>query len=178
MYGKGKSGAAASADQDEFSPGPELAIMRGPNSEDRVVISRIALSVAALCVAMAASAIELTDRQRADIEARIKPVGEVCLHGDSSCAGAAAGGAQAAARSGEEVYNAACMACHMTGAGGAPITGDLVAWADRIAKGMDALHDVGVNGIAGTSMMAKGGCMSCSDDEVIAAVDYMVENSR
>ena len=142
------------------------------------MISRIVLSVAALCVAMAAGAFELTDRQRADIEARIKPVGEVCLHGDSSCGGAAAGGAEMAARSGEEVYNSACLACHMTGAGGAPVTGDLVAWADRIAKGMDVLHEGGVKGIAGTSMMAKGGCMSCSDEEVIAAVDYMVENSQ
>src|SRR5690606_15855972 len=109
---------------------------------------------------------------------RIKPVGEVCLQGDSSCATAAAGGAEVAARSGEEVYNAACLACHMTGAGGAPVTGDLVAWADRIAKGMDVLHESGVKGIAGTGMIAKGGCMNCADQEVIAAVDFMVENSQ
>jgi cytochrome c5 len=30
----------------------------------------------------------------------------------------------------------------------------------------------------GTGMIAKGGCMACSDDEVIAAVDYMVDSSR
>jgi len=152
--------------------------MRDQIVEDTVVISRIVVIVGALVVAMAAGAVNLTDRQRAEVEARIKPVGEVCLHGDSSCAVAAAGGAAAAARSGEEVYNAACMACHMTGAGGAPITGDLVAWADRLTKGMDVLHEAGVKGIAGTSMMAKGGCMNCSDEEVIAAVDYMVENSQ
>ncbi|MEQ9464995.1 MAG: c-type cytochrome [Haliea sp.] len=140
--------------------------------------SRIVLTVGALLVAMAAGAIDLTDKQRADIEARIKPVGEVCLHGDSSCAVAAAGGAAAVARSGEEVYNAACMACHMTGAGGAPVMGDLVAWADRIAKGMDVLHESGVKGVPGTGMIAKGGCMSCSDEEVMAAVDFMVDNSQ
>ncbi|MFO7552587.1 MAG: c-type cytochrome [Haliea sp.] len=142
------------------------------------MISRIVLSVAALLVAMAASAIDLTDRQRADIEARIKPVGEVCLHGDASCGGAAVAGAEAAARSGKEVYDAACMACHMTGAGGAPVTGDVVAWAERIAKGMDVLHESGVKGVPGTGMIAKGGCMNCSDEEVIAAVDYMVEESQ
>jgi cytochrome c5 len=70
------------------------------------------------------------------------------------------------------------MACHATGAAGAPKLGDTVAWADRIAKGTDVLHDSGVNGIPGTGMMAKGGCMNCSDEEVIAAVDYMVDGSQ
>ena len=118
-----------------------------------------------------------TDVQRAEIEARIKPAGEVCLQGDSSCgvAVAAAGGAP---RSGQAVYDAACMACHSTGAAGAPKLGDVAAWSPRIAQGMDVLHDIGINGLAGTGMIAKGGCMSCSDEEVIAAVDYMVDNSK
>jgi cytochrome c5 len=119
----------------------------------------------------------VSDKQRAEIEARIKPVGEVCLEGDSSCGGAATAVASGP-RGGEEVYNAACMACHTTGAGGAPVLGDVAAWAERIAKGMDVLHASGVKGIAGTGMIAKGGCMNCSDEEVIAAVDYMVENSQ
>jgi cytochrome c5 len=70
------------------------------------------------------------------------------------------------------------MACHTTGAGGAPMYGDATAWAERIAKGNDVLHDHGINGIPGTSMMAKGGCMSCSDQEIMAAVDYMVAGSQ
>ncbi|MEZ5554015.1 cytochrome c5 family protein [Haliea sp.] len=141
-------------------------------------MSRFVVSVVALCAAMAAGAIELSDSQRAAIEERIKPMGEVCLQGDATCAGAAASGAAAVARSGEEVYNAACMACHMTGAGGAPVVGDATVWAERIAKGMDVLHDHGINGIPGTGMIAKGGCMSCSDEEVMAAVDFMVEKSQ
>jgi cytochrome c5 len=122
-------------------------------------------------------AVDLSEAQRAAIEERIKPVGESCLVGDSSCGGAAAS-ASAAPRSGEEVYNSACMACHATGAAGAPMLGDSTAWAARIAKGSDALHDSGINGVAGTGMIAKGGCMNCSDQEVMAAVDYMVENSQ
>ena len=70
------------------------------------------------------------------------------------------------------------IACHGAGIGGAPILGDAAGWADRIAKGNDALYDGGINGIPGTGMIAKGGCMNCSDDEVKAAVDYMVENSQ
>lgn len=138
---------------------------------------RIATALAAALLALSVSAVELNDRQRAEIEERIAPVGEVCLQGDTSCGGPATA-ASAGPRSGEEVYNAACMACHSTGAGGAPKLGDVAAWVDRIAKGKDVLHESGINGVAGTGMIAKGGCMSCSDQEIMAAVDYMVDNSQ
>jgi cytochrome c5 len=138
---------------------------------------RIATSLVALLLAFGVSAVELNDRQRTEVEERIAPVGAVCLQGDTSCGGAATV-ASAEPRSGEAVYNAACMACHTTGAGGAPKLGDVEAWVDRIAKGKDVLHESGIKGIAGTGMIAKGGCMSCSDQEIMTAVDYMVENSR
>lgn len=138
---------------------------------------RTAISILGVLLAFAASAVELTDAERAAIEERIKPVGEVCLMGDSSCGGAAAS-ASSEPRSGEEVYNAACVACHGTGAGGAPVYGDVAAWADRIAKGSDALHESGIKGVPGTGMIAKGGCMNCSDQEVMAAVDYMISGSQ
>lgn len=140
-------------------------------------MTRIVLSLAALVLAFGVAAVDLTDAQRAEIEKRIQPVGDVCLQGDADCGGAAAAVA-GGARSGEEVYNSACMACHTTGAGGAPMLGDVAAWADRIAQGTEALHLAGVNGIPGTGMIAKGGCMSCSDEEIFAAVDYMVEGSQ
>lgn len=140
-------------------------------------MTRIALSILALGMAFGAFATDLTEAQRADIEQRIKPVGESCLVGDSSCGGSAAA-ASSGPRSGEEVYNSACMACHATGAAGAPVYGNVEAWAERIAKGTDTLHSSGLNGVAGTGMIAKGGCMNCSDEEVIAAVDYMVAGSQ
>lgn len=140
-------------------------------------MKRSVVSVLALVAAMAASAVELSESQRAEIEERIAPVGEVCLEGDSSCGGPATA-ASSGPRSGKEVYDAACMACHMTGAGGAPKYGDVEAWAPRIAKGIDALHESGIKGVPGTGMMAKGGCVNCSDEEVIAAVDYIVEGSQ
>jgi cytochrome c5 len=123
------------------------------------------------------SAYALTDSQLAEMEERIKPAGEVCLAGDNSCGGAVAA-ASSGPRSGEDVYNASCMACHATGAGGAPLLGDVAAWSDRIAKGMDALYGSGINGLPGTGMIAKGGCMNCSDEEVTAAVDFMVDGSK
>ena len=141
------------------------------------MITRSVFAAIGLGLALTASAVDLTDQQRADIEARIKPVGEVCLQGDNSCGGAAAT-ASSGPRSGEDVYNSACMACHSTGAGGAPKLGDVAAWADRIAKGNDVLYAGGVNGVPGTGMIAKGGCMNCSDEEIHAAVDYMVAGSQ
>ena len=129
-----------------------------------------------LLAPVAVMAMDLSERQRADIESRIKTFSEVCVQGES-CSG---GGdmAASAGRSGEDVYNAACMACHSAGIAGAPKVGDQVAWAARIGKGMDALYDSGINGVAGSGMIAKGGCADCSDEEIRLAVDYMVDSSR
>lgn len=150
-------------------------------------IAAAGMAIAALsfvAAAPAVSAVELTEEQRAAIQARIAPVGDVCTEGEN-CGGQpamatasanAAGGAPAV--DGEATYNGACMACHASGAGGAPVVGNTDAWAPRIAKGIDALYNSGLNGVAGTSMMAKGGRADLSDEAVKAAVDYMVENSQ
>ena len=124
------------------------------------MITRIAFSFIATVLACSAFAVDLTDAQRAAIEERISPVGEVCMEGDNTCGGAAAPAASSGPRSGEDVYNAACMACHSTGAGGAPKVGDAAAWADRIGKGIDALYASGVNGVAGTvfAIVSITGC--------------------
>ncbi|MGA1561871.1 MAG: c-type cytochrome [Gammaproteobacteria bacterium] len=79
---------------------------------------------------------------------------------------------------GEATYMKACMACHMTGAAGAPKLGDKAAWAPRIAKGMDALYNSGLNGVPGSAMMPKGGQKNLADADVKAAVDYMVSKSK
>lgn len=133
-------------------------------------------------LALSALAVDLTEEQRAAIEARLKPHGDLCLSGDSNCAGAVMAGVAASGGagdiSGEAVYNEACLACHSSGAGGAPIVGQVDQWTERLAKGRDVLHQSGILGIAGTSMMAKGGRADLSDDQVMAAVDYMVDSSQ
>ncbi len=126
-------------------------------------------------IGVCASAYAVSDKQRAEIEARIKPVGEVCLQGDATC-GAAVAAAGGEPKSGEEVYNASCMACHAGGVGGAPKLGDAAAWGERLAQGIDTVYANAINGVA--AMPPKGTCMSCSDEEIEAAVDYMVENSK
>ncbi|PMR75779.1 c-type cytochrome [Billgrantia endophytica] len=74
---------------------------------------------------------------------------------------------------GEAIYNQACMACHMTGAAGAPVRGDEGTWGTRLEQDMDTLYDHAINGIG--AMPPKGGHMRLSDDEVRAATDFLVE---
>ncbi|MCK2150393.1 MULTISPECIES: c-type cytochrome [Marinobacter] len=112
-----------------------------------------------------------------EIRSRIAPVGEVCMQGDEC--GAAAAPTQTASsgpRPGPEVYDAVCMACHNTGAAGAPKKGDAAAWAPRIDKGMETLISHAVNGF--NAMPAKGGCASCPDEEIASAVEYLVSESQ
>ena len=85
---------------------------------------------------------------------------------------------QQAALSGEQIYKKSCVGCHATGAANAPKVGDAVAWGPRIAKGNDALYSSAKMGVPGTAMMAKGTCGACSDEELEAAVDFMVSGSK
>lgn len=80
---------------------------------------------------------------------------------------------QTASADGEKIYKASCQACHVAGVAGAPKLGDKDAWAPRIAKGNDALLSSVKNGL--NAMPPKGGCMSCSEEELGAAVEYIVE---
>ena len=84
--------------------------------------------------------------------------------------------AAAGPMSGEQVYQAHCIACHGTGAAGAPKFGDAAAWKPRIAKGIDALLASATNGL--NAMPPKGLCMSCSQDELKGAIEYMISNSQ
>jgi len=81
---------------------------------------------------------------------------------------------------GKEVYDSACFICHATGVAGAPKIGDVAAWEPRIAQGSETLHTHAIKGFMGEAglMPPKGGRMDYSDDDVKAAVDYMVNSSQ
>ena len=80
---------------------------------------------------------------------------------------------------GKEVYDSACFVCHATGVAGAPKLGDTEAWAARISQGNDMLYDHAINGFMGAGLMPpKGGKTDLSDDDVKAAVDFMVTGSQ
>lgn len=79
---------------------------------------------------------------------------------------------------GQEVYSNVCIACHYPpGIGGAPALGDREAWTPRIAQGIDTLNEHALNGFTGDTgvMPKKGERLDMSDEEIIRAVKYMVE---
>lgn len=80
--------------------------------------------------------------------------------------------------SGEVIYKKTCIGCHASGAAKAPKLGDKVAWKPRIEKGVDVLLQSAINGVPGTAMMKRGSCASCSDDDLKAAIEYMVKQSK
>ncbi|ALS59595.1 c-type cytochrome [Pandoraea norimbergensis] len=77
---------------------------------------------------------------------------------------------------GKKLYDTVCMACHAAGVMNAPKFGDKAAWAPRIATGMDTLHNAALKGL--NAMPPKGGAANASDDDVKAAVDYMVSAAK
>ena len=85
---------------------------------------------------------------------------------------------KALSMSGEQVYQKSCLACHASGAAGAPKLGDVAAWKPRVSKGKDALYASAFKGVPGTAMMARGTCASCSDKELKAAVDFMLSKAK
>ncbi len=124
------------------------------------------LSALLMLVALGTTAQPFDNAMTEDaIKKRLAPVGDVYLAGESKQAAAPTG-----PRSGEQVYQAACFACHGSGALGAPKT--KADWEPRIAKGMDVIWDNAIKGI--NAMPPRGTCMDCSDDEIKAAIEFMV----
>ena len=120
-------------------------------------------------------ALELTANQEQLVAERIAPDGHVSMVGQVASAGESS--SAGAARSGSDIYATNCIACHSSGVAGAPILGDVAAWADRLAqKGLETVYANAINGIG--AMPARGTCMDCSDDEVIAAIDHILDNSK
>ncbi|MDG2229200.1 MAG: c-type cytochrome [Gammaproteobacteria bacterium] len=79
---------------------------------------------------------------------------------------------------GEDAYNSACFVCHTTGAGGAPFIGVPIAWEARMKKGTETLMKHSIEGYVsedGGIMPAKGGRLDLSDQEVLNAFVYMLD---
>lgn len=84
--------------------------------------------------------------------------------------------ANAVERSGKEVVETVCIACHATGKDGAPKIGDQAAWAQRASKGMDKLTSNAITGLR--NMPAHGGQAQLTDVEMSRAVAYMVSGGK
>lgn len=122
---------------------------------------------------------------QAAVNERIEPYGQVTLDGeaieeDVELTRVTGAEEAPAPMTGAQVYNAACLACHGGGIAGSPMTGDSAAWGPRIAQGADLLYQHALEGYQGAAgyMPPKGGRSDLSDDEIIAAVEYLVQQAQ
>jgi cytochrome c5 len=99
------------------------------------------------------------------VAARIQPVGTIEIKDASDAA---------SLKTGEQVFQVQCSACHSTGAAGAPKFGDEAAWAPRIKTGFEALWNSALKGKG--NMGAQGGG-DFSDFEIARAVVYMANKA-
>ena len=131
---------------------------------------RIITLISGLLVVMSAlaGAATLDD----EISERLKPAGSVCVIGDACAGGSVVASGLSGARDAETIYQTFCVACHATGISESPILGNAEQWQARVAKGADALYTSSINGL--NVMPPRGTCVDCSDDEMRAVVDYML----
>ena len=146
--------------------------------------------------------IEWVNEERAHsgaIEERLAPIGKVAITGQTpaepaaaepqpapaggetpAAAGETAATGATTAASGEKIYNEACFACHAVGVAGAPKLGSKDEWAPRIAQGMPTLVEHATKGFQGQKgvMPPKGGRADYSDEQIAAAVQYMVDSVK
>ncbi len=109
------------------------------------------------------------------VAARLAPVGSVNTNA-AAVVPAAAPAAAASSDPGEALYQRVCQACHATGAAGAPLFGNKEAWQPRIDTGLDALLSSAINGK--NAMPPRGTCTDCSDDDLKAAIEYMISQVK
>ena len=133
------------------------------------------------------------ERSASAVAERTAPVGKVVMSEDMEVpeeapvtmeepTSAPDTGSETGGDPGQRTYDSLCVNCHGISALAAmiPQKGDVNAWAPRIAKGKDVLYNHALNGFTGElgMMPARGGNPALTDDEVKAAVDYMVSHSQ
>lgn len=99
------------------------------------------------------------------VNKRIQPLGMVEIRDASDVA---------SLKTGVQVYEAVCAACHTSGAAGAPKLGDTAAWGTRVATGYEALL---TSAIKGKGAMGAQGGGDYSDYEIARAVVHMANES-
>ncbi|MBI4194405.1 MAG: cytochrome c5 family protein [Betaproteobacteria bacterium] len=80
-------------------------------------------------------------------------------------------------KQGRAIWPGTCEACHANDVAGAPLVASKASWAPRLAKGKEVLYKSALGGLTGpkgTQMPPRGGNEKLTDDQVKAAVDYMM----
>jgi cytochrome c5 len=179
LKGKGAMGAQGGGEYDDTEIGRAVVYManKGGAKFDEPKAATTAAAPAAAAPAAVASAPAAVAPAAPAMAAAAPAAAGMAVAAASAAASAAPAKAVPAAASdaGKKLYDTACMACHVAGVAGAPKFGDKAAWAPRIATGMDALYTSVIKGKG--AMPPKGGS-AASEDEIKAAVQYMVAAAK
>ncbi|MFY7698308.1 MAG: c-type cytochrome [Legionella sp.] len=77
---------------------------------------------------------------------------------------------------GKQVYISSCIICHQKGEMSAPIIGNSASWYQRLKNNsLDELYKHVINGY--NSMPIKGACVTCSEKDIVAATNYILNSS-
>jgi cytochrome c5 len=76
---------------------------------------------------------------------------------------------------GRVVFNDKCMRCHESGRKGAPVVGDVADWKERLGQPLDTLIE---HAVSGHGRMPARGDQDVTDQDVAAAVAYVVDRTR
>lgn len=150
--------AAADSDQaiiERIKPIGEVCIEGQPCPTESAPAVAVASEAVAEPASESAATTEAAEEATAPAEAQVVAPAAVASSG----------------RSGADVYNSSCVACHSTGLAGAPKPGDAEAWKPRLANGADTVLKHAIHGL--NAMPPKGTCANCTDEELQAAIDYM-----
>lgn len=167
--------------------------MQSSNSPKYLIGSVIVIAILFLIVklilsnmlAVADGVLEPEPMDAEAVEERIKPVAKETIGEEQIAAApvaveedtaAASDGANTEENSvGKQVYNQVCSVCHSTGMMNSPRFGNADDWAPRLEQGMETVYAHALNGL--NMMPARGGNPTLSDDEVKAAVDFMISSA-
>jgi cytochrome c5 len=181
LKGKNAMAAQGGGEYDDTEIGRAVVYLTnkaGANFAEPQAPAAAAPAAAAPAAAAAAAAPMAAAAPAAPAPAAPMPAAPTAAAAAAAAAPVAVAAVAAAAPSsdaGKKLYDTNCMACHAAGVAGAPKFGDKAVWAPRIATGMDTLYASAIKGK--NAMPAKGGS-GASDDDVKAAVQYMVAAAK
>ncbi len=144
---------------------------------------RILLSFILFAFALTVNAME--DYEQSQTKKRIAPIGQVNIKEEAEALPKEQKNTEVAEKEavpeeekppGKKVYDQYCNVCHQAGVAGAPKFRDENDWKSKMAaKSTDELVASAIKGL--NAMPPKGTCMTCSDEEIRAAVEYMLPQS-
>jgi cytochrome c5 len=116
---------------------------------------------------------KIIDKSVEATELRLTPPGVGQVEVDTVGQPAVAAAPAATGNPGQKIYNTVCATCHASGVAGAPKKGDKAVWKARLAAGWDTVMARAINGYK--AMPPKGTCNTCTEAELKAAIEFMVQ---